>query len=74
VIRLLRASHRPYCARCYQSGRDGCDGLSRLIDKRGRDAKVIDWLDELTAECPKKMAHNMNDPCGAQYPQLPQVL
>ena len=23
-------------------------------DKRGRDAKVIDWLDELTAECPKQ--------------------
>jgi hypothetical protein len=23
-------------------------------------------LDELTAECPKKIARNMNDPCGAK--------
>ena len=36
-------------------------GLGRLIEKRGRDAKLIDWLDELTAECPKKIARNMND-------------
>jgi len=51
--------------RCDKCGRDGCYGLSRLIDKRGGDGKVIDWLDELTADCPKKQARNMNDPCGA---------
>jgi hypothetical protein len=28
----------------------------RLIDKRGRDTKIIDWLDESTAECAKKVA------------------
>jgi hypothetical protein len=43
------------------------------IDSRGRDAKLIDWIDELTAECPKKIAHNMNDPCGARCPDLPRV-
>ena len=59
---------------CNKFGRDGCYGLHRLIEKRGRDAKLIDWLDELTAECPKKIAHNMNDPCGAKCPQLPKVL
>ena len=48
--------------------------LARLIRQRGRDAKLIDWLDELTAECPKKVAHNMNDPCGARCPDLPRVL
>jgi hypothetical protein len=53
---VLRVS----CSKC---GRDGCYGLSRLITQRGRDAKVIDWLDEI-----------MNDPCGAQCSQLPQVL
>lgn len=42
--------------RCEKCSRDCCDGLSRLIDKRGRDGKVIDWLDELTADCPKKQA------------------
>jgi hypothetical protein len=35
---------------------------------------VIDWLDELTAECPKQIASNTNDPCGAKCPQLPKVL
>jgi hypothetical protein len=43
---------------CDKCGRDGSYGLARLINQRGRDAKLIDWLDELTAECPKKMAHN----------------
>ena len=64
---ILRVS----CAKC---GRDGSCGLGRLIEKRGRDAKFIDWLDELTAECPKKLAHNMNDPCGARCQDLARVL
>jgi hypothetical protein len=45
-----------------------------LIERRGRDAKLIGWLDEITADCPKKLAHNMNDPCGARFPDLPKVL
>jgi hypothetical protein len=53
------------CKKCNRTGRYQ---LSRLLDERGRSAKLIDWLDELTAECPKKMAHNMNDPCGARCP------
>lgn len=64
---VLRVS----CSKC---GRDGCYGLNRLINERGRDAKLIDWLDELTAECPKKIARNTNDPCGAKCPQLPKAL
>jgi hypothetical protein len=40
--------------------------LNRLVEKRGSNAKVIDWLDEITADCPKKIACNMNDPCGAR--------
>ena len=59
---------------CNKCGRDGCYGLPVSLSKRGRDAKVIDWLGELTAECPKKIARNMNDPCGAKCPQLPKVL
>jgi hypothetical protein len=55
-------------------GRDGCYGLHRLIEKRGREAKLIDWLDELTAECPKKIAHNLNDPRGARCRDLAKVL
>ena len=43
-------------------------------DPAGCDAKLIDWLDELTAEYPKKMALNMNDPCGARCRDLAKVL
>jgi hypothetical protein len=49
---------------------DGCYGLNRLIERRGRDAKLIDWLDEITADCAKKRAANMNDPCGARCPAI----
>jgi hypothetical protein len=60
---------------CDKCGRDGCYGLAKLIDKRGRDGKLVDWLEELTADCPKKKsAHNMRDRCGAKCPQLPKVL
>ena len=58
---------------CDKCGRIGHYRLQSLMKGRGRDAKLIDWLDELTAECPKKIAHN-NDPCGAKCPQLPKVL
>ncbi|MGC1688340.1 MAG: hypothetical protein WA756_00125, partial [Pseudolabrys sp.] len=37
---------------CEKCGRDGSYRLNGLIEKRGRDAKLIDWLGELTAECP----------------------
>ena len=48
--------------------------VQHLIDERGRAGKVIDWLDEITADCPKQMAHSMNHPCGGRCPDLPRVL
>ena len=45
--------------------------LPMSIEQRGRNAKLIDWLGEVTADCPKKIAHNMN---GARFPGLPRVL
>ena len=56
---------------CDKCGRDGCYGLGRLTDKQGRE--LIEWLDELTADCPKKQAHNINDLCGVPCPQLPKA-
>ena len=45
-----------------------------LSADQARDAKVIDWLAEITADCPKKLSHNMNDQCGARCPDLARVL
>ena len=54
-------------------GRSGRYRLQRLIDERGRNAKVIDWMDEINADCPKKMTNSMNDQCGARCPDFPKV-
>jgi hypothetical protein len=62
---------RVACDKCRRAGQYQ---LNRLVENRGSDAKVIDWLDEITADCPKKIARDMNDPCGARCPQLPKVL
>ena len=64
---------RVACAKC---GRDGSYRLNGLIEKRGRDATHADRLDRTDQEptCPKKIAHNMNDPCGARCRDLARVL
>ena len=62
---------RVVCSKCE---RGGAYRLERLILSRGRDAKIVDWLDELTADCPKKIARNMNDQCGVRCPELSKVL
>ena len=64
--------------------RDGAITFSDLIgkldmlrvscEKCGRDAKLVDWLDELTADCPKKTAGSMSDRCGARCQDLAKVL
>jgi hypothetical protein len=54
-----------HCPKCSRTGRYR---VQHLIEERGGNAKVINWLDEITADCPKKIAHNMNDPCGARCP------
>jgi hypothetical protein len=59
------------CAKC---GRRGRYALGRLIERQGRDGKLIDWKDELTADCPRKIARNISDQCGAQCPDLPKVV
>jgi hypothetical protein len=57
----LQASERPH-------------GVAASARQRGRDAKIIDWLDEISADCPKKIERNMSDPCGAKCPDLAAVL
>jgi hypothetical protein len=38
------------------------------------DAKLFDWSDEITADCPRKQAHNLNDQCSARCPDLSKVV
>jgi hypothetical protein len=59
---------------CDKCGRAGRYPLKRLIDDRGRNATVVDWPDELTADCPKRVRVNWSDRCGAKCPDLPKVL
>jgi len=59
------------CAKC---GRAGRYSVRRLIEQRGLDGKLIDWSAELTADCPRKVARNYSDQCGAKCPDLPKVL
>ena len=42
-----------HCTKCSRAGRYR---VQNLIEERGSNTKLIDWLDELTADCPKKVA------------------
>ena len=59
---------------CPKCDREGQYPLHRLIERRGRDGKVLDWLDELTPDCPRKRAASISDPCHAWCPNLPKVM
>ena len=59
---------------CAKSERAGRYRLQRLIEERGRDAKIVDWLGKITADCPKKVARNWSDQCAARCPDLAAVL
>jgi hypothetical protein len=57
---------------CDTGGHKGHYAVARLIEQRGCDAKVVDFLAEITADCPKKQAGNFNDMCAARCPELPR--
>jgi hypothetical protein len=46
---------------CDKCGRKGRYAVARLIEQRGCDAKVVDFLADITADCLKKQAGNMGD-------------
>jgi hypothetical protein len=62
---------RVECAKC---GRAGKYRLAHLIAKYGRNEKLFTWTDEITADCPRKLARSDSDPCSAICPDLPKVL
>jgi hypothetical protein len=59
---------------CEKCGRRGRSHLDRLIERYGIDARLFDWSDEITADCPRKQGRNLNDQCGARCPDLPKVV
>src|SRR5262249_25308891 len=46
---------------CDKCGRSGQYRVDRLIMRYGIDAKLFDWSDEITADCPRKQARSLND-------------
>ena len=65
------AISRISCDKCSRSGQYHVD---RLIMRYGIDAKLFDWSDEITADCPRRQAKNFNDQCGAWCPDLSKVV
>ena len=61
---------RVECSKC---GRFGRYPLHRLIDQHGGNGTIIEWLDALTADCPRRRAAGYSDPSGARCPDLPKV-
>jgi hypothetical protein len=57
---------------CDKCGRRGLYRLDQLIERYGIDAKLFDWEPEV--DCPRKMAGNEHDPCGARCPDLSKVV
>jgi hypothetical protein len=55
------------CDKCCRRGRYH---LLRLIERYGIDAKLFDWSDEITADCPRRQSKNLYDQCGARCPDL----
>ena len=56
---------RIVCDKCH---RRGSYNAAKLVKKYGLDAKLFEWSDEITADCPRKQANNFNDFCGARCP------
>jgi hypothetical protein len=44
------------------------------VERLGPDAKLTDWLSEITADCPRKRKNSFSDQCGALCADLPKVL
>jgi hypothetical protein len=51
------------CEKCCRRGRYHLD---KLIARDGVDEKLFAWSDEITADCPRKQAKNLNDICAVR--------
>ena len=57
---------------CRKCDRRGQYPVARLIERYGRDAKLVDWKDQITADCPRRANARVvvTDQCGAHFPDL----
>jgi hypothetical protein len=57
---------------CKKCDRLGQYPVARLIERYGAEAKLVDWKDELTADCPRRAKDRTVtlDLCGAFFPDL----
>ena len=60
---------RVACTKCNRRGRYR---VATLIKRYGRDAKLVDWKEDITTDCPKRTNDRvaMLDLCGASFPDL----
>ena len=61
------------CFECPKGSRTGRHALLRLIQQRGRDVRILDWLDVLPRDCPRKRGACVSDQCHARCPDLPKT-
>jgi hypothetical protein len=62
---------RVECSKC---GRFGRYPLHRLMDRYTGNGTILEWLDALTADCPRKRSASISDQCHARCPELSKVL
>ena len=57
------------CAKCDRRGKYS---VARLIERYGREGKLVDWKDQITADCPRRANARVvvTDQCGAYFPDL----
>jgi hypothetical protein len=58
------------CNRCDRRGRLR---LSGLLDRHGPGMPLPDLLRILSADCARRQADKMHDPCGAHLPGLARI-
>jgi hypothetical protein len=59
---------------CIKCGREGRYMVRRLAAKRGANARLTDFLAEVTADCPRRRSIDMADQCSVGMPDLVRVL
>jgi hypothetical protein len=62
---------RVECSKCERAG---WYSVRLLIQQYGRDSTILDWKDDLTADCPRRLKGDYSDQCGARCPDLAKVL